>query len=291
MPSPDSSRVCVVPPTKHGVPVGLVLDGSSHRYRDWLKRGHGKVDLVRSIAESCDVYYYNLAHDLGIDGLHKMLAEFGLGRPTGIDLPGEASGLLPSAQWKRTARKQPWYPGETLITGIGQGFMLASPLQLAYATSVIANRGNRLVPHVVGQIEDPIQRVANEVEAFERPALEVAQADNWSKINTRHVEVVHGKRGTARRSGHQSTYRFAGKTGTAQLFGIAQDEVADNEETPKHLRDHALFIAFAPVDAPEIAVAIIVENGGSGSRAAAPIARKILDYYLTGAVDATGDRG
>lgn len=267
------------------------LEGNSHKYRDWLKRGHGHVDLGRSISESCDVYFYDLARDLGIARMHENLSKFGLGRATGIDLPGETGGLLPSAEWKRRARNLPWYPGETLITGIGQGFMLASPLQLAYATSILANRGMRLVPHVVGEIEDPVAHIASEIGVHERPLLEASDLSHWSSVIQGMVEVVHGARGTARRSGQGAAYQFAGKTGTAQLFGIAQDETVKNEETPKHLRDHALFIAFAPVENPEIALAIVVENGGSGSRTAAPIARRILDYYLGGGVVPTADNG
>jgi penicillin-binding protein 2 len=267
------------------------LDGDDHRYRDWLKRGHGHVGLVDSLAQSCDVYYYSLAHELGITRIHKMLSQFGFGRPTGIDLPGETGGLLPSVEWKRNARNLPWYPGETLITGIGQGFMLASPLQLAYATATVANRGARLVPHVVAQIEDPMAQLASETGFHERAAMTVKNAEYWDDIIGGMVEVVHGVRGTARRSGAGANYRFAGKTGTAQLFTIAQDEVANNEETPKHLRDHALFIAFAPIDNPQIAVAVVVENGGSGSGTAAPIARKILDYFLTGEIEQANDNG
>lgn len=267
------------------------LEGKEHRYRDWLKRGHGHVDLSASIAQSCDVYFYSLAHDLGIERIHDMLAQFGLGKATGIDLPGETDGLLPSSSWKRRARNLPWYPGETLITGIGQGFMLASPLQLAHATATIASRGDRYVPHVVGQIEDPMAQLASETGIHERAQVTLAKPEYWDAIIDGMIEVVHGNRGTARRVGAGAHYRFAGKTGTAQLFTIAQDEEADNEETPKHLRDHALFIAFAPVENPEIALAIIVENGGSGSGAAAPIARRILDYYLSGATEAEADNG
>lgn len=267
------------------------LAGHDHKYRDWLKRGHGRVDLLRSIAESCDVYYYTLAHDLGIGRLHKMLAEFGFGRATGIDLPGETGGLLPSAEWKRRARSLPWYPGETVITGIGQGFMLASPLQLAYATSILANRGRKMVPHVVGQIEDPVAHIASEIGIYERSGFEINEASHWDSVIQGMVEVVHGSRGTARRSAFGATYRYAGKTGTAQLFGIAQDQTADNDKTPKHLRDHALFIAFAPVENPEIAVAVVIENGGSGSRVAAPVARVILDYYFNGTAETTLDDG
>ncbi|HCU89217.1 MAG TPA: penicillin-binding protein 2 [Gammaproteobacteria bacterium] len=269
----------------------LTLEGADHRYRDWLKRGHGQIDLKRSLAESCDVYYYALARDLGITRLHKSLSKFGLGRATGIDLPGETEGLLPSAEWKRRTRTLPWYPGETLITGIGQGFMLVSPLQLANATAALANRGFRFVPHVVGQIEDPMTKVATEIGIHEGPEVEVEKKSNWEPVIQGMVEVVHGSRGTARGSGVGAAFRFAGKTGTAQLLGIAQDETHNIDDLPKHLRDHAIFIAFAPVEKPEIAVAVVVENGESGSRTAAPIARSILDQYLMNATIVADDNG
>jgi penicillin-binding protein 2 len=176
-----------------------------------------------------------------------------------------------------------------LITGIGQGFMLTSPLQLAYAVSIIANHGRRMVPHVVGEIEDPVARVASEIGFYERPAIEITNGRYWDDVINGMLEVVHGKRGTARRSGAGAFYRYAGKTGTAQLFGIAQDASVKNDETPKLLRDHALFIAFAPEKKPEIAVAIIVENGGSGT--AAPIARQILDYYLLSSAPVSDNDG
>ena len=256
------------------------LEGDDHRYRDWKKQGHGHIDLNDSLAQSCDVYYYALAKDLTIDGLHNMLSQFGLGAITGIDLPGETAGLLPSREWKRRAKSLPWYPGETLIAGIGQGFMLATPLQLATATATIANRGTRYIPRIVGQIEDAEQLAATNTGLFQRDSVSVDNPQHWQSIIDGMVSVVHGPRGTARRIGAGSSYRIAGKTGTAQLFGIAQGESVNNEETPEHLKDHALFVSFAPADAPLIAVAIIVENGGSGSAAAAPIARTLFDFYL-----------
>ena len=257
------------------------LEGDDHRYRDWKKQGHGHIDLNNSIAQSCDVYYYALAKDLGIDGLWSMLDQFGLGQATGIDLPGETNGLLPSREWKRRARSLPWYPGETLITGIGQGFMLTSPLQLAHAAAIIASRGQRFVPHVVSQVEDRTTLSASSIEVHERPRVKVTNDEYWQAIIDGMVSVVHGPRGTARKVGHKANYQFAGKTGTAQLFGIAQGESVKSDEVPKHLRDHALFVAFGPVEQPQLALGIIVENGGSGSAAAAPIARQIFDRHLT----------
>ena len=256
------------------------LEGDDHRYRDWKKQGHGHVDLTDSLAQSCDVYYYSLAKDLTIDGLHSMLSQFGLGASTGIDLPGETSGLLPSRAWKKRAKSMPWFPGETLIAGIGQGFMLASPLQLAAATAALANRGTRYIPRIVGQIEDAENLAATNTGLFQRQSVAVDNPAHWESVIDGMVAVVHGPRGTARRIGLKASYQIAGKTGTAQLFGIAQGESVDNEETPEHLKDHALFVAFAPAESPQIAVAIIVENGGSGSAAAAPISRLIFDHYL-----------
>ncbi len=264
------------------------LPGQSHKYRCWNKPGHGQVDLMRSIAESCDVYYYNLARDLGIDRMHTVLSRFGLGRATGIDLPGELAGLLPSREWKERARKLPWYPGETLINGIGQGFMLSTPLQLAFSTSIIANRGAVKAPHVLRNIEDPVTRQSMEAGTYERPPLELAP-EHWALVVAGMREVLFGARGTARQAAAGAAYEFAGKTGTAQLFRIAQNTTIKNQDVAKHLRDHALFIAFAPTEDPQIAVAIIVENGESGSRTAAPIARRLFDRYLAPqAVDARG---
>ena len=258
------------------------LEGEPHRYRDWKKQGHGHVDLTDSLAQSCDVYYYSVAKDLTIDGIHLMLSQFGMGAASGIDLPGETGGLLPSREWKRRAKSLPWFPGETLIAGIGQGFMLASPLQLASATATLASRGKRYIPRIVGQIEESESLSAANVGVYERPPVDVKNPAHWQAIIDGMVSVMHGPRGTARRAGAKADYLIAGKTGTAQLFKIAQGESVDNAETPEHLKDHALFVAFAPADAPQIAVAIVVENGGSGSAAAAPIARTIFDNYLLG---------
>lgn len=272
------------------------LPGGTHRYRDWLKRGHGHTDLKFSIAHSCDVYYYTLAHDLGIKRLHGMLARFGFGDITGVDVPGEASGLLPSPEWKRRARNLPWYPGETLITGIGQGFMLVTPLQLAYSTAILAMRGEVSIPHFVAQIENPLDDSTISPQVYHRPRIELRDEKYWEHAVDGMVEVVHGPTGTARRSGLDAPVRFAGKTGTAQVFGIAQNEEAENDELPEHLQDHALFIAFAPLDVPQIAIAVIVEHGGSGSRTAAPIARRLIDRFFesaegVAATQETPDRG
>lgn len=271
-------------------PGWMRLPGHTHKYRCWQKTGHGAVDLARSIAESCDVYYYDLARDLGIDRMHEMLGQFGLGGLTGIDLPGELAGLLPSREWKQRARKLPWYPGETLINGIGQGFMLSTPLQLAHMAAVLANRGEVMAPHVVANLEDATTREVESIAPFRRGAIALKDSSQWEHVIEGMRQVVNGPTGTARATGRGATYEYVGKTGTAQLFKIAQDRTVRNEDVAKHLRDHALFIAFAPINQPEIALGIIVENGESGSKTAAPIARQLLDYYFAtlGQRDANG---
>jgi penicillin-binding protein 2 len=258
------------------------LPGSEHRFRDWRKEGHGRLDLNRAVVESCDVYFYDLANNLGIDRMHDFMSRFGFGARTGIDIGGELPGLMPSRQWKRNARGQPWFPGETLIAGIGQGFVLSTPLQLANATAALAMRGQRIAPRMVGAVADPN---TGELEAREATLLEsvpVIDSAHWEHTVASMIESVHGARGTARSSGAGAPYRIAGKTGTAQVFGIRQDATYVASEVPEKLRDHALFVAFAPAEQPRIALAVIVENGGSGGGVAAPIARTILDYYLLG---------
>ncbi len=256
------------------------LRGHDHRYRDWKKGGHGNVDLNYAIMQSCDVYFYTLAHDLGINKLNKALTNFGFGLKTGIDIGGESAATVPSINWKRSALNQPWYPGETLIAGIGQGYVLATPLQLVTATAALANHGKRVLPRLVYKISDPISGESTLLPVATPTYVAGYKQKHWDFVIQAMQDVVHGPRGTARRSGANAAYRFAGKTGTSQLFGIGQDEKYEKDKVPEHLRDHALFIAFAPVEAPKIALAIIVENGGSGSSTAAPIARKLLDHYL-----------
>ena len=262
------------------------LSEGDRPYRDWKKGGHGAVDFTRAIAESCDVFFYQLALDLGIDRMHEMLEHFGFGRRTGIDLSGESSGLAPSRDWKRTARNQPWFPGETLITGIGQGYTLVTPLQLASATAALGGRGVRLRPQVV-LWQDAGEGSEDSVLIPEvTGTVKVREERYWDRVREAMEEVVHGSRGTARHIGRGAAHRIAGKTGTVQLFGIGEDEEYDEAEVAPHLRDHGLFIAFAPAERPLIAVAVVVENGGSGSRAAAPVARRVIDHYLGAGTEA-----
>src|SRR5690606_662647 len=225
--------------------------------------------------------FYALAHDLGIDALSAALEGFGFGGPTGIDIGGESAGIVPSPAWKRGAMGQPWYPGETLILGIGQGFMLTTPMQLATATMALANHGHVLMPHVLAEARDPVTgQIVTRTRSSQRREVAARDRAYWQAVVDSMNAVVQGPTGTARRSGAKAGYRFAGKTGTAQVFGIAQDAKYDSDDIPEELRDHALFIAFAPLEDPRIALAIIVENGGGGSSTAAPIARMLLDYYL-----------
>jgi penicillin-binding protein 2 len=255
------------------------LPNQSHRYRDWKKGGHGSMDLNSAIAQSCDVYFYSLARAIGIDRLHDFLAQFGFGHRTGIDLTGELPGLLPSREWKRSTRNQAWYPGETLITGIGQGFSLATPVQLASATAALGRHGLIVPPRVVRSIGEP---TGNPPSGAAAGHVRVDQDAYWQVILQAMKDVVHSARGTARKVGEGAPYQIAGKTGTAQVFTVKQHERYDKEKVPKHLRDHALFIALAPAETPRVAVAVVVENGGGGSAVAAPVARKVLDRYLLG---------
>ena len=255
------------------------LPGDSRRYRDWILRirgtGHApKVDLNMAIAESCDIYFYDLARRLTIDRMYDYLLPYGLGARTGVDTTNERRGVLPSSRWKREAMAQAWYPGETLSAGIGQGYMLTTPMQLAMATSVMASKGVRHTPRLLQAING---------QPLEAPQLEPIAASemNWQAVHEGMLEVVHGRRGTAKGLSKDIQYRMAGKTGTAQVIGIAQNAVYNEDEVAERHRHHGLFIAFAPYESPTIAVAIIVENGG-GSSAASPIARKVIDTWLLG---------
>ena len=257
------------------------LKGREHRYRDWKKQGHGHTDLHKAIMQSCDVYFYILAYELGIDRIHESLSRFGFGKETGVDIEGEATGLLPSREWKRKALGQAWFPGETLIMGIGQGYALTTPLQLAKATASLANRGSVVRPRLVSSTSNSITTEVQSLPVENETKVVMNTEHHWNDIIKSMRDVVHGAGGTAWRSGLNAEYEFAGKTGTAQVIGIAQDEEYDADEIAEEFQDHALFIAFAPVESPRIAVAIIVENGGGGSKAAAPIARKLFDDFMS----------
>ena len=259
------------------------LPNHSHRYRDWKREGHGTVNLEEAVAQSCDVYFYRLAVALGIDRMHEFLSLFGLGEKTGIDIPGEQPGLLPSRDWKRSAFRRPqdqaWFPGETVITGIGQGYMLATPLQLAQATAILANRGAGFQPTLVAAVEDPLTGKRESLPPRPLPPLQLSPAHVEEAIDSM-VAVMHGARGTARASAQGSRWTLAGKTGTAQVVGIAQGEEYDEDKVDERHRPHALFVAFAPAENPRIVISVLVENGASGSGAAAPVARALFDNWL-----------
>jgi len=261
-------------------PGWYMLDGDDRKYRDWKKQGHRTVDLTKALVESCDVYFYDLALTLGIDRISQFMEPFGFNDLTGIDTSGELTGLMPSREWKRKARHEPWYPGETLITGIGQGFTLTTPLQLASATAALSRYGQQLRPRLVTATEDPDSNERVWLPAAANVAVPIINISNWEYIIRAMTKVVHSTHGTARRISRGAKFKIAGKTGTAQVFGIKQDEEYVAEDIEKHLRDHALFIGFAPVENPRIAIAVVVENGGSGGAVAAPIARKIMDHYI-----------
>jgi len=264
-------------PQKLFCPGYYQLPGVSHKYRDWKKGGHGSVNLNEAITESCDVYFYRLAATLGIDHVHDFLQKFGFGEKTGIDLVGEKAGLLPSREWKRSQKNQAWYPGETLITGIGQGYHQVTPLQLARATATLANRGSIVTPFLVDKIVTG--RATRSGPEIHKGSIPLKSA-NINNIVAAMVNVVHSGRGTAKSIGRDISYQIAGKTGTAQVFNIKQNAKYNENDIDFKLRDHALFISFAPADNPRIAVAVVVENGGHGGSVAAPIAGKIIKRYL-----------
>ena len=247
-------------------------------YRCWRKQGHGAVNLKEALEQSCDTYFYQLGLTLGISGISEALTTFGFGKQTGIDLASEPDGLIPTALWKQRRHGTPWYPGDTLNASIGQGYILSTPLQLAAATAALANRGRLVRPHLLRGVEDP------ETGEIQRPAEQVTEvglgdASQYERVIEGMMAVMHGSHGTARRAGQQLSYRIAAKTGTSQLVSLPQDGEAA-KDTPERLKDHALFIAFAPAERPRVALALVIENGGSGGKIAAPIARRIFDYYF-----------
>ncbi len=252
-----------------------------HRFRDDKVGGHGMVDMYKSIVVSCDTYYYVLANDLGIDPLSRFMGMFGFGSRTGIDIGGESSGVLPSSDWKMRRFKQKWYAGETISVGIGQGYNSYTPLQLASATATLANNGVMFRPHIVNYVEDIRTREKSPIEP--KPLRDLG-------LNPEHLKVIQdalvgvNKEGTSARVFADAPYVSAGKTGTAQVIAIKQNEKYVESRVAERHRDHALFIAYAPADKPTIALAVIAENSGFGARAAAPIARQVLDYYLLGKV-------
>ncbi len=249
----------------------------NHRFRDSNPNGNGIVDLKKSIVVSSDTYYYILARDMGVDLIHEYIRPWGFGQKTGIDLIGEASGILPSSKWKEERFKQPWLPGENMSIGIGQGYNSFSILQLANATATLANRGVMMRPRIVQSIDDPNTGLVKKTEPEIVRTLPVSQQALDLVIDAM-VEV--NKSGTGARVFAGAPYSVAGKTGTAQVVSIGQNEKYNAARVAERFRDHSLYVAFAPAEQPKVAVALIVENGGFGAAAAAPIARQVFDHVL-----------
>ena len=256
------------------------LPNQEREYRDWRRGGHGYINLREALAQSVNTYFYQLAVDIGIDRFSGYLAQFGFGQPTGIDLPGESSGVLPSRAWKQAARNQVWYPGETVIAGIGQGFWVASPLQLAQATATLASGGVRHRLHLLRATQAGFDAPQAPVpEDPPNPSI-VKNPANLAAVAEGMVAVMHGPTGTARAFGRDAPYHIAAKTGTAQRVTRKTEQALDVNALPYALRHNALFVAFAPAEAPRIALLVVLEHGGSGTTAAAPVARRILDAWL-----------
>ncbi len=251
------------------------LPGDSHRFRDWKRGGHGSVDLKKSVVMSVDTYYYKLAYEMGIQRLHDWMVRFGFGEKTGIDLPNEKSGLMPSPKWKKETYDKNWLPGETISVSIGQGYFLATPLQIANATAMTASKGQHITPHLLKSSDgaaniDIITKPDGKIEFNGKPS-------DWLRMHDAMESVI--KNGTGRGI-YTPRYRIAGKTGTAQVKSIAQGKSYDKSSLDKRHWDHAWFNGFAPVEDPQIALAVLVENGGGGSAVAAPIGRALFDYWV-----------
>lgn len=272
----------VTPTEKIYDPGWFQLKNSEHIFHDFKRHGHGNVDITRAIMVSCDTYFYVLASKLGIQRIDDILTQFGFGQQTGIDLDEELPGVVSSPDWKRRVKGVSWYQGDTINSGIGQGFMQTTPLQLATAVSTIANRGQRITPYLLFAEQIP-GKPWNQQPPILLNKIELADPHYWGLVIEGMTNVVGSEEGTAhRRFGGEAAYTAAGKTGTAQVYSKIErhsEDGHDNQENlPENLRDHSLFIAFAPVDNPQIALAIVIEN----SREAVAVARKVLDFYLVG---------
>ncbi|MFJ4142987.1 penicillin-binding protein 2 [Pseudomonas sp. NPDC089734] len=251
------------------------LPDFDHKYRNWNHSGDGWVDMDTAIMRSNDTYFYTLAHKLGIDRLHDYMAMFGLGQKVSLDMFEEAAGLMPSREWKRATRRQAWFPGETVILGIGQGYMQVTPLQLAQATSLIASKGIWHRPHLAMEVGNVAP-----VDEHPMPNIVLRDPNEWNQVNEGMQMVMHDPRGIARDSAKGVQYHIAGKSGTAQVVAIKQGERYDRLKTLERNRDNALFVGFAPAEHPKIAVAVMIENGEAGGRVAGPVVREILDAWL-----------
>lgn len=267
-------------------PGSFRLPGSRRLFRDWKRVGHGAMNLHDAVAQSCDVYFYQLARDMNVEGLNESLVQFGLGTPTGVDLVGEGAGIVPSRAWKRAnfsdPAQQPWFPGDTVVAGIGQGYLTVTPLQLAQAAAQLAMRGRRFKPRLVEAIRYPPSDSLVRMPPVQTGSLAPEEVEHWRTVVDSMVAAVHDPLGTAMTTGERLDFLIAGKTGTSQVRAMPQDGEEVSEEVEERFRDHSLFVAFAPVHDPVIALAVIVENGGSGSGPAAEVAGRLLEIYLAG---------
>jgi penicillin-binding protein 2 len=265
----------ITPSTRVFDPGYFQLPDFDHKYRNWNHSGDGWVDLYAAIMRSNDTYFYDLAHKLGIDRMHDYLTMFGIGQKVSLDMFEESAGLMPSKEWKRITRRQAWFPGETVILGIGQGYMQVTPLQLAQATTLIANKGVWNRPHLAKEIGG-----VPPVDEHPMPNIVLRDAREWDQVNNGMQAVMHDPRGIARAAAQGAQYRIAGKSGTAQVVAIKQGERYNRDKTLERHRDNALFVGFAPAANPKIAVAVMIENGEAGGRVAGPVVRQILDAWL-----------
>lgn len=255
-----------------------IPNSKSRAFRDWRRWGHGKVNIYKAIEESVDTFYYQIAYDLGIDRLSDWMRRFGFGEYTGIDIHEESQANMPTREWKQARFRKPWYQGDTIPVGIGQGYWTATPLQIAKATTVLVNNGVVKAPHL---LKDIIGEDGEKPAKFDDyPPIVNVDPKFWDVAKEGMYQVLFGKKGTARRAFHGATYKAGGKSGSAQVFGLAENQKYNAEELEEHLRDHALFTAFAPFDKPEIVVSMVLENAGGGSSNGGPVARKIFDHML-----------
>jgi penicillin-binding protein 2 len=253
-----------------------------HVWRDWNRWGHGWVDVTRSIQESCDIFFYDLAYKLGINRISDSMFEFGFGDYTGVDLHEESDGNMPTIGWKRAQHNQPWYDGDTIIVGIGQGYWTATPIQLTQSITTLVNRGKRYIPQILKSRLDGKTVLVEDIK--ERRPLPVKREENWSIVMDAMYGAVNREHGSARKAFIDSNYISAGKTGTAQLVSIAQDAKYDAESLSAKNRDNAMYVGYAPYDTPQMAISVVVENAGGGGSQAAPIARQVMDVFFAGQV-------
>ncbi|HCZ9271090.1 TPA: penicillin-binding protein 2 [Vibrio alginolyticus] len=275
----------VTPTTTRNDPGYWRIPNSNTRpFRDWLRWGHGRVDIIKSIEESVDTFYYQIAYDMGIDRISNWMMMFGFGDYTGIDIYEESKANMPTRDWKMSRHKTPWYKGDTIPVGIGQGYWTATPMQIAKATSVLVNEGEVIAPHLLkATIEngnDFEEQQTTEYVTY--PPIKNVPKKYWDMAKEGMRRVNHGTRGTARRSFYKMNYETAGKSGTAQVFGLGENEEYNADEIAEHLRDHALFTGFAPFDDPKVVVTVVLENAGGGSSNGAPVVRKIFDRVVLG---------